>query len=161
VHSIFKGMNTVAISLLFNYVDRSCAMGVENFFVFCFKTQQWYQSQSMHSCTGTVRTHHGCGHWFSYCYPFICICSCLWHCWVARGPRPTLRVTLRETGSTTNIRLTSYKWLGGCQFLLFSGHGFCNGGPLAGVEETISKSPLWLHAHRLRSIFPCIALAAA
>jgi hypothetical protein len=29
----------------------------------------------MHSCLGTVRTHRGCGHLFSYCYPFICICS--------------------------------------------------------------------------------------
>jgi hypothetical protein len=35
-----------------------------------------------------------------------------------------------------------------CQFLLFSGYGFCNGGPLAGVKETISESSLWLHACR-------------
>jgi hypothetical protein len=38
--------------------------------------------------------------------------------------------------------------LGGCQFLLFSGPGFCNRGPLAGVKETISESILWLHARR-------------
>jgi hypothetical protein len=38
-HSVFKGMNTVAIPLLFNYVDRSWAMGVEKFFVFCFESQ--------------------------------------------------------------------------------------------------------------------------
>jgi hypothetical protein len=33
-HSVFKGIDFVAISLLFNYVDRSWAMGVENFFLF-------------------------------------------------------------------------------------------------------------------------------
>jgi hypothetical protein len=31
MHSVFKGMNVVAIPLLFNYVDRSWAMSVENF----------------------------------------------------------------------------------------------------------------------------------
>jgi hypothetical protein len=152
MHSFFKGMNTIAISLQFNYVDRSWAMDVEKFFVFCFESQQWYQSRSMHSCTSTVRTHCGCGRWFSYCHPFICIYSCLWYCCIASGTRPTLRIILRETGSTTDIRLASYKWLGGCQFLLFSGHGFCNGGTLAGIKETISKSPLWLHACRLRVV---------
>jgi hypothetical protein len=30
-HSVFKGMNIVVVPLLFNYVDRSWAMGVENF----------------------------------------------------------------------------------------------------------------------------------
>jgi hypothetical protein len=34
------------------------------------------------------------------------------------------------------------------KFLLFRGYGFCNGGPLAGVKETISESSLWLHARR-------------
>jgi hypothetical protein len=41
VHSVFKAMNTVAVLLLFNYVDISWAMGVENFFVFYFESQQW------------------------------------------------------------------------------------------------------------------------
>jgi hypothetical protein len=31
-HSVFKGMNTIIVPLLFNYVDRSWAMGVENIF---------------------------------------------------------------------------------------------------------------------------------
>jgi hypothetical protein len=84
-HSVFKGMITVTILLLFNYVDRSWATSVEKFFVFCFESQQLYQSRSMHSCTGTDRTHRGCGRWFSYCYPFICIYSCLRHCWIASG----------------------------------------------------------------------------
>jgi hypothetical protein len=35
VHSVFKGMNIIAVLLLFNYIDRSWAMGVEDFF-FCF-----------------------------------------------------------------------------------------------------------------------------
>jgi hypothetical protein len=96
--------------LLFNYVDKSWAMGVEKNFVFCFESQQWYQSRSMHSCTSTVRTHRGWGRWFSYCYPFMCIYSCLWHCWIASGPWSTLR----ETGSTTDVWLASYKWLGEC-----------------------------------------------
>jgi hypothetical protein len=140
------------LSLLFNYVDRSWAMGVEKKIIFCCKSQHWYQSRSMHSCTGTVRTHRGCVRWFSYCYPFICICSYLRHCWIASSPRATLRVLLRETGSTTDIRLIRYMWLGGCQFLLFSGYNFCNGEPLLRVKETITESPLWLHACRLRSI---------
>jgi hypothetical protein len=123
------------LQLLFSYVDRWCAMGVGFFFCFLLWTPTVVsnQSRSMHSCTGTVRTHRGCRRWFSYCYPFICICSCLRYCWIASGPQPTLRIILHETGSTTDVRLASYKWLGGCQFLLFSGHGFCNGGPLAGV----------------------------
>jgi hypothetical protein len=83
---------------------------------------------------------------------FICICSCLRHYWIASGLRPTLRVLLHITGSITDIWLAPYMWLGGCQFLLFSGHGFYNGWHLAKVKETISESPLWLHAHRLRSI---------
>ena len=28
-----------------------------------------------------------------------------------------------------DTRLAPCLWLGGCQFLLFSGYGFCNGGP--------------------------------
>jgi hypothetical protein len=60
-------------------------MGVENFFVFCIESQHWYQSRSMHSCLGTDRTHRGCVRWFSYCCPFICICSGLRHCWIASG----------------------------------------------------------------------------
>jgi hypothetical protein len=59
-----------------------------------------------------------------------------------------LHVLLRETGSTTDIRLVSHKWLGRCQFLLFTRYDFCNGGPLSGVKETINESPLWLHARR-------------
>jgi hypothetical protein len=53
----------------------------------------------------------------------------------------------------TDIRLIPYMWLGGCQFILFSGHDFRNRGPLAEVKETISESPLWLHALRYRIIF--------
>jgi hypothetical protein len=30
-------------------------------FVFYTEPQQWYESQSMHSYLGTVRTHQGCG----------------------------------------------------------------------------------------------------
>jgi hypothetical protein len=36
-HSVFKGMNTVAVPLPFNYVDRSWAMGVEKFFCFLLR----------------------------------------------------------------------------------------------------------------------------
>jgi hypothetical protein len=39
-HSVFKGMNIVAIPLLFNYVDRSWAMGVQKKIVSCFESQQ-------------------------------------------------------------------------------------------------------------------------
>jgi hypothetical protein len=45
-------------------------------------------------------------------------------------------------------------------FSFFSGHGFCNGGPLAGVKETISKSRCGC-MHVGRDLFlTCIALAA-
>jgi hypothetical protein len=42
-------------------------------------------------------------------------------------------------------------WLGGCQFLLLVNMGFSMEA-LRGVKETISESPLWLHARRIRSI---------
>jgi hypothetical protein len=34
-HSVFKGIHTVAVLLLFNYIDRSWAKGWRKFFVFC------------------------------------------------------------------------------------------------------------------------------
>ena len=37
-----------------------------------------------------------------------------------KRPGPTLRVRLRETGSTTDIRLVPYMWLAGVSFSLFS-----------------------------------------
>jgi hypothetical protein len=40
-HSVFRGMNIVTVSLLFNYVDISWAMVVEKFFVFCFESQHF------------------------------------------------------------------------------------------------------------------------
>jgi hypothetical protein len=88
-------------------------------FVFCFKPQQWYQSRPMHSCVFTVRTHRGCGCWFSYCYPlfaYVHICSIV-----------GLQASRGQPYTYSYEKLVP--WLT---------YGFCNEGPFAGVKETIS-----------------------
>jgi hypothetical protein len=70
-----------------------------------------------------------------------------------QAARETLRVTLRETSSTTDIRLAPHKCgLAGASFSSLVDMVFAMKGPLRGVKETISESPLWLHARRIRSI---------
>ena len=59
-------------------------------------------------------------------------------------PRTTLRVLLRETGSTPDARLAPCMWLGGCQFLLFSGYDIASEGLLEGTIEMIIGEMLWL-----------------
>ena len=46
-----------------------------------------------------------------------------------KRPGPTLRVRLRETGSTTDIWLVPYMWLAGVCLSLFSWLCIFNGGP--------------------------------
>jgi hypothetical protein len=83
----------------------------------------------MRRCVGTVRTHRVM--WAlifsllpSHVHSFISAASL-----DCKRPGPTLRVLLRETGSTPNMRHAPYKWLAGVSFSDFSGYGFCNGGP--------------------------------
>ena len=47
---------------------------VRKIIVFCYEPYQWYQSRSMRSIAGTVRTHVECGHRFCNCYPVTCTC---------------------------------------------------------------------------------------
>ena len=58
------------------------------------------------------RTQVSCGRYKSYCLP-ACHTLVRRYCWMKR-PGPTLRVRLRETGST-NVLCTQVA--GGCQFL--------------------------------------------
>ena len=60
----------------------------------------------------TSRTQVSCGRYKSYCLP-ACHTLVRWYCWMKR-PGPTLRVRLRETGST-DVLCTQVA--GGCQFL--------------------------------------------
>ena len=72
-----------------------------------------------------------------------CIYSYLWHCWM-KLPGPTLRVLLRETGSSLDIRLVPYMRLAGVRLSYNSEYGIYNGGPRPGFRETIIISVLWL-----------------
>ena len=60
----------------------------------------------------TSRTQVSCGRYKSYCLP-ACHTLVRWYCWM-KWPGPTLRVRLRETGST-DVLCTQVA--GGCQFL--------------------------------------------
>ena len=97
----------VAMHLL----DRSCVI-VGIFLKYCI-SQQWYQSQVL--CVDVIctsRTQVSCGRYKSYCLP-ACHTLVQRYCWMKR-PGPTLRVRLRETGST-DVLCTQVA--GGCQFL--------------------------------------------
>ena len=60
----------------------------------------------------TSRTQVSCGRYKSYCLP-ACHTLVRRYCWM-KWPRPTLRVRLREIGSTDVLRT---QVAGGCQFL--------------------------------------------
>ena len=60
----------------------------------------------------TSRTQVSCGRYKSYCLP-ACHTLIRRYCWM-KQPGPTLRVRLRETGSTDVLRT---QVAGGCQFL--------------------------------------------
>jgi hypothetical protein len=86
-----------------------------------------------HACTG--RTHVDC-----VGIDFIIVtlsCASVYICGIvgSKRPGPTLRVLLRETGSTPDIRLAPYMWLAGVCFSDFSGYGICNGGPRKGCHR--------------------------
>jgi hypothetical protein len=54
VHSVFKGMNTITIPLLFNYEDRSWAMGVEIFFLLQTPTVKDYGRRAGHDVSPVI-----------------------------------------------------------------------------------------------------------
>ena len=63
--------------------------------------------------------------------------------------RPTLRVLLRETGSTPDIRLVSYKCGStGVSFSDSNRHGSVSEGLLEGIIEMIIDEMLWFDVHR-------------
>src|SRR3954467_10439639 len=77
------------------------------------RSQQWHQSQVL--CVDVIctsRTQVSCGRYKSYCLP-ACHTLVRRYCWMKR-PGPTLRVRLRETGSTA---VFCTQVASGCQFL--------------------------------------------
>src|ERR1043165_9436120 len=84
-------------------------------------------------CKG--RTHVGCGHRIFIRYPPTCTHLALRQCLMKRPSTDLTR--LRETGSTLDIWLVPYKWLGGCLSLCISdAKMFATEGPVRDVIET-------------------------
>ena len=52
-----------------------------------------------------------------------------------KRPGPTLRVLLRETGSTLDIWLVPYMWLAGVSLSYFSDMAFATEGPEQGIQS--------------------------
>ena len=64
-------------------------------------------------------------------------------------PRPTLRVLLRETSFTLDMRLVPYKCgSAGVSFSDISGHGSASEGLLEGIIEMIIEEMLWFDVRR-------------
>ena len=84
-----------------------------NFFGNYYVPQQWHPRLVLRvDVICTSRTQVSCGRYKSYCLP-ACHTLVRRYCWMKR-PGPTLRVRLRETGST-DVLCTQVA--GGCQFL--------------------------------------------
>src|SRR3954471_3462762 len=86
---------------------------VHMFFFNYYVPQQWHPSQVL--CVDvlcTSRTQVSCGRYKSYCLP-ACHTLVWRYCWMKR-PGPTLRVRLRDSGST-DVLCTQVA--GGCLFL--------------------------------------------
>src|SRR4051812_18144304 len=91
-------------------------------------------------CTG--RTHLGCGHQFSNCYPPTCTCLALRQCPDEAAPTDLTR--LRENGSTLDIWLVPYKCLGGvCLSNITFGKRLELGAPSGGEIKTFGGFWLW------------------
>ena len=89
------------------------------------------------------RSHLVCGHQFSNCYPLTCTRLALRQCPDEAAPTDLTR--LHETGSTLDIWLVPYKWLGGvCLSNIRFAKTFATEGPDRGVIETIAGLVLWL-----------------
>ena len=100
-------------------------------------------------CTG--RTYLGCGHQFSNCYPLACTRLALRQCTDEAAPTDLTR--LRETGSTLDIWLVPYKWLGGvCLSNISDAKMFATEGPDRGVIETIAGLVLWHVFRRIEAV---------
>src|SRR3954466_828133 len=92
-------------------------------------------------CTG--RTHLGCGHRIFIRYPPACTHLALRQC--PDEAAPTNLTRLHESGSTLDIWLVPYKWLGGvCLSNISFAKTFATKGPDNGVIETIAGLVLWL-----------------
>src|ERR1041385_6588700 len=93
-------------------------------------------------CTG--RTHLGCGRRIFIHYLPTCTHLALWQC--PDEAAPTELTRLCETGSTLDIWLVPYKWMGGvCLSNISDAKTFAMEGPDRGVIETIAGLVLWLY----------------
>src|SRR3954468_5582381 len=79
---------------------------------FVFSAPNPYSGSRARLCIDVLydRTHLVCGHQFSNCYPLTCTRLALQQCPDEAAPTDLTR--LRETGSTLDIWLVPYKWLG-------------------------------------------------
>src|SRR3954469_12151484 len=99
----------------------------------------------------TGRTHLGCGHTFSNCYPTTCTRLALRQC--SDEAAPTDLTPLRQTGSTLDIWLVPYKWMGNvCLSNISDAKTFATEGPDRGVIETIAGLVLWHVFHRIETV---------
>src|SRR3954465_13976142 len=106
----------------------------------------------------TDRTHLVCGHQFSNCYPLTCTNLALRQCPDEAAPIDLTH--LRETGSTLDIWLVPYRWLGGvCLSNISFAKTFATEVHDRGVIETIAEL-LWLYVCRHRNGSISKALAA-
>src|SRR4051812_15222675 len=100
-------------------------------------------------CTG--RTHLGCGHRIFIRYPPTCTHLALRQCPDEAAPTDLTR--LRETGSTLDIWLVPYKWLGGvCLSNISDANMFATEGSDRGVIETTGESVLWHVFRRIEKV---------
>ena len=100
----------------------------------------------------TDRTHLGCGHQFSNCYPPTCTYLALRQCPDEAASTDLMR--LRETGSMLDIWPLPYKWLGGvCLSNISDAKTFATEGPDRGlIEKIVEIVLLYVHRHRNGSI---------
>jgi hypothetical protein len=132
-------MNTVTVLLLFNYIDRSCAMGVEKKMFYASNPNSGIRADVC--IVVLVRLEHIVDAYVDFLIVTLLFASvhvCVIFELQAVHDRPYTYSYARLVPQLTyDLHRTS--GFGRCQFILFSGHGFYNGGPLAGVKEIISK----------------------
>jgi hypothetical protein len=122
-------------------------MVCRNFFVFCFEPNSGIRANLCIVFLVRIERIEDAGVDFlivTLLFASVHICGIVG---LQAASRPTLRVG--KTGSTIDVRLVSYLWLRrDVSFFSLVDMIFAMEGPLAVVKETISESPLRLHARR-------------